>query len=33
MHIKYEQNMNVHEKCHLTEYSDKYLQKQPLETA
>ena len=33
MHIKYEQSMNVYEKRYLTEYSDEYLQKQPLETA
>ena len=31
--IKYVQNVNMHEKQLLSEYSDKYLQKQALETA
>ena len=31
--IKYVQNVNMHEKLLLSEYSDKYLQKQALETA
>ena len=31
--IKYVQNVNMHEKLLLSEYSDKYLQKQALKTA
>ena len=31
--IKYVQIVNMHEKQLLSEYSDKYLQKQALETA